>query len=193
MAPPSQSRPRKSRIVLPATRLLRFGVGESQWPHWYWLAPGSPGKPPGSRSPQPQPRAIPLHGTSSTVLWTILVLLAKPEKIPGASGYSQATWEIRLRATVLAKLIWERLLGWWSARVMPLSCTAEEPTSVKVLPLTRLLWLPVPRLRPTAPRCRKRSLTNASPRANRNERLPGVAASLGSWPIVFGSWSLPTR
>src|SRR6266545_394401 len=151
MAPPSQSRPRKSRIVLPATTLLRFGVGVSQRPHWYRLAPGSPGKPPGSRSPHPQPRAIPLQGTSSTVLWTILVLLAKPAKIPGASGYSQPTWEIRLREIVLATLISERLLGWWSARLTPLSCTAEEPTSVKVLPVTRSWWLPVPRLRPTAP------------------------------------------
>ena len=50
---------------------------------------------------------------------------------------------------------------------------------MKVLPLTRVWWLPVPSASPTAPRWRKRSPTKRTLRAKRKATLPGVASSFG--------------
>ena len=59
-------------------RLPRLVDGVSHWPHMPWVAPGRPGNAPWSSKPQPQPMAMPDHGTSLMSLWLTVVRAVKP-------------------------------------------------------------------------------------------------------------------
>src|SRR3954454_6220857 len=101
MAPPSQRTCRNSVIRFARMRFPRLVVGDAYVPHTPGVAFGSPRKPLGSRSPQPQPTEMPDHGVPAMSLCETSERVVNPRLIADVSSYSREKRRTRLFETTL--------------------------------------------------------------------------------------------